>query len=47
MPPLTGRVTDLTGTLTAEQKSSLDQALIAFEQRKGSHQPRGDMPRGK
>ncbi len=36
VPPLTGRVTDLTGTLTAEQKASLDQTLTAFEQRKGS-----------
>ena len=36
VPPLTGRVTDLTGTLTAEQKANLDQTLTAFEQRKGS-----------
>ena len=36
VPPLTGRVTDLTGTLTAEQKASLDQTLTAFELRKGS-----------
>ena len=36
VPPLTGRITDLTGTLTAEQKASLDQTLTAFEQRKGS-----------
>ena len=36
VPPLTGRITDLTGTLTAEQKASLDQTLTAFELRKGS-----------
>ncbi|MDO8249585.1 MAG: YgcG family protein [Rhodoferax sp.] len=36
VPPLTGHVTDQTGTLTAEQKDSLEQTLTAFEARKGS-----------
>jgi uncharacterized protein len=36
VPKLTARVTDLTGTLTAEQQSSLDDKLAAFEARKGS-----------
>ena len=36
VPPLTGHVTDQTGTLTAEQKSTLEQTLTAFEARKGS-----------
>jgi uncharacterized protein len=36
IPPLTTRVTDLTGTLTPEQKSSLEARLAAFEQQKGS-----------
>jgi uncharacterized protein len=36
IPPLTARVTDLTGTLTPQQKSSLEQTLAEFEQRKGS-----------
>jgi len=36
VPPLTARVTDLTGTLTAEQQSTLEQKLAAFEARKGS-----------
>lgn len=36
VPPLTGHVTDLTGTLTAEQKAALEQTLTAFEARKGS-----------
>jgi len=36
VPPLTGRVTDQTGTLTAEQKAALEQTLAAFETRKGS-----------
>lgn len=36
VPPLTGRVTDQTATLTAEQKVSLEQTLTAFEARKGS-----------
>ena len=36
VPALTGHVTDQTGTLSAEQKSSLEQTLTAFEARKGS-----------
>ncbi|WP_041377693.1 TPM domain-containing protein [Polaromonas naphthalenivorans] len=36
VPALIGHVTDQTGTLTAEQKSSLEQTLTAFEARKGS-----------
>ena len=36
VPPLTGHVTDLTGTLTMEQKTALEQTLTAFEARKGS-----------
>ncbi|MCO5130081.1 MAG: YgcG family protein [Xanthobacteraceae bacterium] len=36
VPPLTGRVVDLTGTLTPEQIKALDGRLQAFEQRKGS-----------
>jgi uncharacterized protein len=36
VPALTAHVTDLTGTLTAEQKSALEQTLTAFEARKGS-----------
>ncbi len=36
IPKLEARVTDLTGTLTAEQKASLEQTLAAFEARKGS-----------
>jgi uncharacterized protein len=36
VPPLVGHVTDQTGTLTAEQKASLEQTLTAFEARKGS-----------
>jgi len=36
VPPLTGRVTDQTGTLSAEQKAVLEQTLQAFEARKGS-----------
>ena len=36
VPPLTGHVIDQTGTLTAEQKTSLEQTLTAFEGRKGS-----------
>ena len=31
VPPLTARVTDQTATLTAEQKSALEQTLHAFE----------------
>lgn len=36
VPPLTGHVIDLTGTLNAEQKASLEQTLTAFEASKGS-----------
>jgi len=36
IPPLTTRVTDLTGTLTAEQQSLLEEKLAAFEARKGA-----------
>ena len=36
VPALTGHVIDQTGTLTAEQKASLEQTLTAFEGRKGS-----------
>ncbi len=36
VPALTGHVVDQTGTLTAEQKASLEQKLAAFEARKGS-----------
>ncbi len=36
VPNLTGHVTDQTGTLTAEQKATLEQTLTAFEARKGS-----------
>ena len=36
VPPLTGRVTDQTATLTTEQKASLEQTLQVFEARKGS-----------
>ena len=36
IPALTARVTDLTGTLTAEQKAALEQRLQAFEAKKGS-----------
>ncbi|MFA6312292.1 MAG: YgcG family protein [Sterolibacterium sp.] len=36
VPPLTGRITDLTATLTAARKASLEQTLQAFETRKGS-----------
>jgi len=36
VPPLRARVTDLTGTLTAEQRTSLEQQLAAFEARRGS-----------
>ena len=35
-PKLTARVTDLTGTLTAEQQAALDDKLATFEARKGS-----------
>lgn len=36
LPKLQARVTDLTGTLTAEQQSALEQKLAAFEARKGA-----------
>ena len=36
VPPLNERVTDLTGTLSAEQRSALEQTLAEFEKRKGT-----------
>jgi len=36
IPPLTARVTDLTGTLSADQIQGLEETLQAFEARKGS-----------
>ena len=36
VPPLTGHVIDQTGTLSAEQRATLEQTLAAFESRKGS-----------
>lgn len=36
VPPLRGRITDLTGTLTAQQSATLEQSLRAFEERKGT-----------
>ncbi|HSD74103.1 MAG TPA: YgcG family protein [Steroidobacteraceae bacterium] len=36
VPPLKARVTDLTGTLTAEQSAALEAKLRALEERKGS-----------
>jgi uncharacterized protein len=36
IPPLTARVTDLTGTLDAQQKETLEGELAALEQRKGA-----------
>jgi uncharacterized protein len=36
IPPLKARVTDLTGTLNASQRSALEQTLAEFETRKGS-----------
>ena len=36
IPPLTARVTDLTGTLTSQQQSTLEQKLAAFEASRGS-----------
>jgi uncharacterized protein len=36
VPKFTARVTDLTGTLTAEQQSMLEEKLAAFEARKGA-----------
>jgi len=36
VPPLSARVTDLTGTLTAEQRQALETRLQEFEARKGA-----------
>jgi uncharacterized protein len=36
IPKLTSRITDLTGTLTAEQQNALEQKLAAFEAAKGA-----------
>ena len=36
VPPLQARLTDLTGTLTAEQQAGLEQSLRAFEAKKGT-----------
>jgi uncharacterized protein len=36
VPALAGRVTDQTGTLTAEQQAALERTLAAFEARKGT-----------
>ncbi len=36
VPPLKARVTDLTGTLSAQQKSELESRIAAFESRRGS-----------
>jgi uncharacterized protein len=36
VPQLESRVTDLTGTLTAEHQTALERKLAAFEARKGS-----------
>jgi uncharacterized protein len=36
VPPLTARVTDLTGTLSPSQRDALEQELRTFETRKGS-----------
>ena len=36
VPPLVGRVTDQTATLTPEQEATLEQTLQAFEAKKGS-----------
>ena len=36
VPPLRSPVTDLTGTLTADQSSALDAKLRAFEKARGS-----------
>jgi uncharacterized protein len=36
LPPLKSRVTDLTGTLNAQQRASLEQTLAEFEARKGA-----------
>lgn len=36
VPALTGHLIDQTGTLTTEQMTTLEQTLVAFEERKGS-----------
>ena len=36
VPPLAARITDLTGTLSASQRETLERELQAFERRKGS-----------
>ena len=36
VPPLRARVTDLTATLSAQQRAELEQTLAAFEAKKGS-----------
>jgi uncharacterized protein len=36
IPPLTARVTDLTGTLTAAEQNALEEKLAAFESAKGT-----------
>ena len=36
VPPLAARVTDLTGTLSAQQKSALEQVLADYEQQRGT-----------
>ena len=36
IPPLTSRVTDITGTLKEQQRSALEERLAAFEARKGT-----------
>jgi len=36
VPPLTQRVTDLTGTLSADQRNSLENVLAEYEQQRGS-----------
>ncbi len=36
VPPLKARVADLTGTLTSQQRSALEQTLAEFEHRKGA-----------
>jgi uncharacterized protein len=36
IPPLKARVTDLTGTLSAQQRSALEQTLAEFESKKGA-----------
>ena len=36
VPPLQSRLTDLTGTLSADQQTGLEQSLRAFEARKGT-----------